>query len=247
MIPKVHILGAGSLGVLWASRLSYAGIPTELLIRRRPKTKQSVPDNMFRARIINGYSDHSAHIHNIAVREVDDALPGSIARLVVATKAYDAAPAMQQLWRKLHSHSAVILLCNGVLGVASELRPASGVELWAATTTHGAWSRAMSAVDVEEPDSPHRSVVHAGNGRTWMGCLRGPAAESANTGEALARMFEESRLGGTLEDEASTERRLWLKLAANCVLNPLTALWRCRNGHVLSTSAGTPRKRMVFV
>ena len=37
---------------------------------------------------------------------------------------------------------------------------------------------------------------------------------------------------------ASLGRRLWLKLAANAVLNPLTALWDVQNGEVLRRAEG---------
>ena len=36
----------------------------------------------------------------------------------------------------------------------------------------------------------------------------------------------------------SCGRRLWLKLAANAVLNPLTALWDVQNGEVLRRAEG---------
>ena len=41
------------------------------------------------------------------------------------------------------------------------------------------------------------------------------------------------------------EQRLWEKLCANAVLNPLTALWRCENGAVLARSDGRALARAI--
>ena len=52
-------------------------------------------------------------------------------------------------------------------------------------------------------------------------------------------------LGGILEGRVETERRLWLKLAANAVINPLSAMWNVRNGLVLERIEGRHLAREV--
>jgi 2-dehydropantoate 2-reductase len=55
---------------------------------------------------------------------------------------------------------------------------------------------------------------------------------------AAVRVLATCGLGAIVEDFEQTHRRLWLKLAANAVLNPLTALWDVRNGEALERAEG---------
>ena len=45
-------------------------------------------------------------------------------------------------------------------------------------------------------------------------------------------------LGGTAETREATERRLWLRLAEDAVVNPLSALWKVSNSTVLERIEG---------
>ncbi|CAK9003821.1 unnamed protein product [Durusdinium trenchii] len=85
-------------------------------------------------------------------------------------------------------------------------------------TTHGAWSKA----DFE--------VVHAGAGDTIFGQY-GAVRMSEETYESTLAQLLAAGLGG--RHEAHIERSLWLKLAANAAINPLTALLEKNNGCIL--------------
>jgi len=127
------------------------------------------------------------------------------------------------------------------------------------TTTHGAF-RARCAHGGEV-------LVHAGFGRAWFG-LPGPAGEgtaaagaagqASATAAAAAPAARVARSVGLLARsglcgdvpagctlDPQIEVRLWQKLCANAVLNPLTALWRCENGAVLARADGRSHARAV--
>ena len=216
MLPRrVHVLGAGALGTLFTSHLVRAGVPTTLLCRPSAALPSTAP-----LTITAEPGDASIVCHVDC--EPSDGSGAPIDLLVVATKAFAARDALCAVQSRLHASSEVVLLCNGALAVADSLSDDLQAPLSVATTTHGAWARAT------------RQVHHAGQGETWIGSL--PNNEAYGSVGQL--YFATHGLGAHLETPAQTERRLWLKLAANAVLNPLTALWDVQNGVVLSREEG---------
>lgn len=140
-----HILGAGSLGGLWATRQVLAGNKCCLITRT-----QNSPINMTLE------TDGQLLTTELACC-TPQTLSHSITRLIIATKTYQTPDAFVGIMDKVEAHADVILLQNG-MGVAEqieELRP--DLHLLHAVSTDGAFRR-----------SPHH-VVHAGRGITWLG------------------------------------------------------------------------------
>ncbi len=221
-LRRLHILGSGSLGTLWAYGLR-ASEPTLLL---RP-ADASASGPRCAVRVTTSTEDKSHHVACEAA--IDDNTAPSIDTLIVSVKAFSVSDAIRDVKPRLRADSSIILLCNGALAVSEAIAESVHRPL-IATTTHGAWSRAR------------RSVHHAGHGSTWVGCLthEGPISEE------LALIAGGGTLGAAIvETPEQTERRLWLKLAANAVLNPLTALWDVQNGEVLARPEGVATARAV--
>jgi len=234
MAKTVHVLGGGSLGTLWAAHLMRSGTPTTLLVR--PGTLAARGRSVL-ARVTCSWEERPTEAR-LAAEPSSGAGP-PISTLVLATKAFAAGAALEGVLPRLADEATVVLLCNGALAVSETLSTAQlprGATVLAATTTHGAWLKGPELDD--PPDLRH--VVHAGNGQTWVGPLlaRGVDASAndatSERARAAACAFGSGGLGAQVEDELQTQRRLWLKLAANAVLNPLTALWNVRNGGVLA-------------
>ncbi|WP_426134437.1 putative 2-dehydropantoate 2-reductase [Pseudomonas sp. PWP3-1b2] len=198
-----HILGAGSLGTLWATRLARCGVPVRLILR-----------DAARLASYNAGAGLTLVEHNIAqtypvTGETPDS-PEPIHRLLVACKAYDAQSAIAQLQHRLVPGAELILLQNGLGSqdaVAAQLPQARCIF---ASSTEGAFR-----------DGEWR-VVFAGHGYTWLGDAAHPAPPP---------WLDELRAAG-IPHEWSTDivTRLWRKLALNCAINPLTVLYQCRNG-----------------
>lgn len=89
-----HILGAGSLGGLWAARLARAGLPVRLILRDQAR--------LSRYRAAGGLTlveDGQASLHPIAAETPHSDIP--IRRLLLACKAYDAEEAVAELAPRL--------------------------------------------------------------------------------------------------------------------------------------------------
>jgi 2-dehydropantoate 2-reductase len=205
-----HILGAGSLGSLWATRLARAGVPVHLLLRNEARLTDYRHSGGLTL-VENGQAQH----YPIAATTLDQTPP--IRRLLLACKAYDAADIARRLQPHLAPGAEVILLQNGLGSqddVAQQL-PAAHCIL--ASSTEGAYR-----------EDAWR-VVFAGQGHTWLG--------DAQRGEAPAWLNDLSRAGIAHTWTTEILARLWRKLALNCAINPLTVLHDCRNGGLLAHPA----------
>jgi 2-dehydropantoate 2-reductase len=217
----LHILGGGALGTLWAA---HHGPSATLLLRAGSPALRA---RRLLVRVHRDWADE----HETHVGVEPSSGPGSpIDTLVVATKAYSVGAALDGVRHRLAPDATVVLLCNGPLSLADTLRLPQDTRCLAATTTHGAWLHAPQ-------EGGGARVQHAGCGSTWVGPLRDTADPSCDSLQSAAR-FASSGLGALVERAAETQRRLWLKLAANAVLNPLTALWDVQNGKVLQRAEG---------
>ncbi len=140
------------------------------------------------------------------------ARPGHIRHLLVTTKAQDVCTAVLSIAHRLDASSQVLLLSNG-LGFAEELRaelPAP--EYFYGTTTEGAYCTGL------------RQICHAGRGVTRIG------QPGRTIPPPWFSQWRHAVRPGTWDP--AIDQSLWLKLAINCVINPLSALHRCRNGEL---------------
>jgi 2-dehydropantoate 2-reductase len=205
-----HILGAGAIGCLVAHALAGAGCEVTVLLR--PGATRGP-----RPLVVEREGHRSEHRVNA---ETTTAV-GEISRLVVTTKAYDALQAVQALAPRLTEDTEILLLVNG-MGVAEQLAavvPTSRV--FAGTTTEGAYRIAPL------------HIRHAGRGTTRLGQLGTDHAPlAAHQPAPWFGDWRASELDCTWD--TAIEAALWNKLAVNCVINPLTALHRCRNGELAS-------------
>lgn len=260
----IHILGgSGSVGLLFASRLSSAGHRVTLLLRdeslaafraleaaqgrpagtgalvtlTRPDDKQQTPP--LRAAV-------TAEPASVASSPSSSSFP--IANLIVATKACAAAPALRALaeQRRLdRGRTCALLLCNGVLAVRDEVlgrRRAAGAAAQPPPPPPPPLPLRRLLVasvghGVFRPPGQPFTAVHAGLGETVIGDLEEGAGKQQQEEEELVRAL---RLAGPLlgarweADPKALRGALLTKLAINCAANAAAALLRCRNGGMLA-------------
>jgi 2-dehydropantoate 2-reductase len=218
----IHILGAGSIGLLWAAsiRSAFPSYPVQLLLRKHHQHRFLVGSSPNKVAICV-YSKHNITKRAPRTVQVPAALIGKSKKrpfqnLFVTTKAHQALPAVTGVVDRISPQTRIILLCNGALAIRETLRDflkqrfASVPRIHLAMTTHGAY---------RDDDDELFHVVHAGYGTT-----------SIEDYPAMAQLLDLAGLNCTTS--STLDRDLWYKLAANCVINPLTALDRCRNGDI---------------
>jgi 2-dehydropantoate 2-reductase len=198
-----HVLGAGSIGSLWAVRLQRAGVAVRLLMRNAQRlTAYQQAGGLVLV------EQGLARCHAITAECCDGNSP--ISHLLLACKAYDAAAAAASLAHRLTPDAVVVLLQNG-LGSQDEVSALlSGRRCLLASSTEGAY---------RERDW---RVVFAGRGHTWLG-----DPHDASPPPWL-RQWHGANIACTWSPDINS--RLWRKLALNCAINPMTVLHDCRNG-----------------
>jgi ketopantoate reductase len=182
-----------------------------------------------------------------------------IRNVLVTTKAYDVRAALRSIRDRVDSTTRVVLLCNGALAVQNELAASNDwysttteeeepqsddavqgalFSSYAAPTIHLAWTthgayrptapapttaRAATIDEGSSSRSEFRGVVHAGTtGHTRV-----------EEWPELAHYLSQAGLNCASSSSKEIRTQLWRKLAANCCINPLTALRQCRNGELL--------------
>jgi len=131
--------------------------------------------------------------------------------LLVTLKAWQVSDAVKALAATLPASSPVLLLHNG-MGTIDELKSIHQ-PLLMATTTHAA-------------RRDGNIIVHVAGGVTHIGPARAQDGDYSYLADTLQDVLPDVAWHNHIRPQ------LWRKLAVNCVINPLTALWNCPNGEL---------------
>lgn len=151
--------------------------------------------------------------HNLNLTANDPEHLAQSELLLVTLKAWQVSNAVTALLPRLSPRCTILLLHNG-MGTREELPPLQQ-PLLQGITTHAA--RRDATV-----------VVHVAGGITHIGPADGGGESQSHLAETLHQALPDVAWHN---DIAVT---CWFKLAANCIINPLTALHRCTNGELVA-------------
>ncbi len=218
-----YILGAGAIGCLWAKWLSPNA--TLLLSPESNLIKQfQNPEKINPIVFSFEYQQQSEEI------SLPCALPQSIKNienLLICTKAHQTEAALKPL--SLSSSARIVLLQNGMGNQRLLEKHFPQAKVFCASTTHGAFRK----------NSQH--IVHAGLGETYIGSIPDSSCsvELEKLTTDLDNPFEK------IKADPQMEKRLWMKLAINCAINPLTVIHQCQNGKLIEAEESRRQLKII--
>ncbi|TGN42059.1 2-dehydropantoate 2-reductase [Marinobacter confluentis] len=204
------ILGAGSLGQLWAGYLPAGSAVFLSRASFSPRGSDEPSTFQYQLKRPDGY-EIGRRIPVLAVSAICPSL------LLVTTKAGDTLNALRKVLPEIPEDVPVVLFQNG-MGCQQTI-----ADLWpdrpilAAATTEGA-------------NRPETGItIHAGRGETWIGGLTTRARDCVNP---VVQRLSDSGL--IIHAETDIRQRLWDKLVVNAGINAFTAILDCPNGEILN-------------
>ena len=251
--PSLHILGSGSIGLLFASSIRRAlpTYPVTVLLRSGRGhedriTRKTCPSGVEYSGItaqVKYPNDENSSFNVDVPAEIISPDPTdnahetttSIQNLLVATKAPDAAAAVSSVLHRLeqNANANVIILSNGAMGVRDEIeellqREREGVDD----------QRSQFETRITLASTTHGAYRLDNEGKVQNDKRRPYSVVHAGIGstfvesQSMANLFDEAGLRATYASPDEMNILLWKKLATNCAINPLTALHKCVNGEL---------------
>ncbi|KAJ2706707.1 2-dehydropantoate 2-reductase (Ketopantoate reductase) (KPA reductase) (KPR) [Coemansia sp. IMI 203386] len=256
---RIHVLGAGAVGLLLAAHLRQSGRPITLLLRsqsavdrfRRNSSCISVVNDWVKAhptRKLFLASDPGAGLAPWKAADVQAEAPSStessekpmISRLILATKAQDTLHAYWSVKERLCSQSTVVLLQNGMgvyEAIQREFYPSpqqyqKELSTDIPTFIIGTNSHGcLRSQDKEEEFVTHHTAFGGCQFAVRPSLLNPPPPLPESALDMLTALSSQA-LDVSITNWSDLHHRLLLKLAANAAINPVTALTDCRNGYL---------------
>ncbi|KAI5818592.1 ketopantoate reductase PanE/ApbA-domain-containing protein, partial [Pyronema omphalodes] len=184
---RIHILGAGNIGLFIASQLRQAKVPVTLLLR--PQTLATYPGQIslfvppHKTIIPDVPAESCGEETNIKETGLKDSTAATttssppppqtpIDHLIVAVKSHQVRLALSPILSRLHKDSTILLLQNGVPPSPAELfptlKPEQRPHLMAGVVTHGVFQKSRW------------NITLAGKGGLWFAPYDGIPEENTN-------------------------------------------------------------------
>jgi len=206
---NIVVVGQGAMGLLWYHHLAISTSITNISLLASTQHNLTHDNYHFIDSHDRSYQGKINYAYDEQISNADV--------ILLCVKSFQISAVIKKVAQQLKANTSIILAHNG-MGTLTELPKAfiNQHNIYALLTTHGCLRKSSL------------SITHTGVGITDIGLLSGEVEVTAQ--QTLTRMLNNALPCVTLHN--NIEKKQWLKLAINCVINPITALHNIDNGQV---------------
>jgi len=214
-LNNIVIVGQGAMGLLWYHHLSQASNYANVSLLASNQSELSSIELKSAQYQFTAYQQKLAHSYPLNYAQVAQIKHANAIMLCV--KSYHIASALQTIAKEINPQCKVILAHNGMgtFEEVTKLLPTAQPVL-AMLTTHGCLRRC------------DLNIEHTGIGHSDIGLLSGEITSAQQ--HELSNLLNQVLPVVTFHTNIANKQ--WLKLAINCVINPITAIHDIDNGEV---------------
>lgn len=227
---RIHVLGLGNLGRLFAHELAIQPSPPPItLLLHRPGLLEEWDEARRKIEITTEGVVSSSSNYDVELVSRQPRQDEIIENLIVATKTLNTVKALSSIKHRLTYNSTVLFTQNG-MGTMEEVTNAlfpyasSRPHYLASVTSHGVYTL-----------RPFRSV-HAGLANVTIGRALFPGQldtnHSSKSKYLIDRIVNSPGLAAKEVDPKELTRLQLEKLVINAMINPLTVIFDCKNGEL---------------
>ena len=204
---NIVILGAGAIGSLFGALLSKHH--NVLLLGRKPHVS---------AIQSNGLQIQGKTIFHDTISATDTVKDVffNVDLLILTVKSYDTIKAIKQAKPIISKNTIILTFQNGLDNIEKIQSVISNNQILAGITTHGAVFKSPGVVN------------HTGIGRTIIGELDGTEIKRLKN---IVGLFDKANIQVKISHDILKD--IWQKAIINSSINPLTAIFQCKNGYLI--------------
>lgn len=210
---NILVVGQGAMGLLWYHHILQL-LDDQSSSNQLHLLASNTPKNCYEQYTFTDQNniEHHGNVNYAQVKHIEMA-----DTILLCLKSFQISSALKEISCSLKTKVNIILAHNG-MGTLNDL-PKSVInnhDIYTLLTTHGCLRTAPL------------TITHTGIGSTDIGLVSGKA--DLKQQQALAQLLNTALPNVNYHQEI--KQKQWLKLAINCVINPLTAINNINNGKI---------------
>ena len=206
---NISVIGAGSIGSLFAGRVAFSGYDVDVVGRKDHVDK-------IKEKGLTILEEKQNIVSHFPAKTEYNPYPQSSDALFVTTKAYDNQTIANVLSNRINKKTPIFIIQNGM----------GNEEIFRITLPDNPIYRAVTteAAELLQP----AVVKHVAFGKTLFGIVSGKGNGFSHQVEKIL-----SSSGFNIQETPNIQLKMWYKLLANAAICPLGTILHAKNGEIL--------------